>query len=36
MLDADLSGGASVAYYGRPRITEQLSGGSKLESLGER
>jgi hypothetical protein len=35
-LQADLSGGARVDYYGRPLITEQVSGGSKLVSLGER
>ena len=35
-LDANLSGGARVEYYGRPFITEELSGGSKLVSLGER
>ena len=35
-LEADLSGGARVEYYGRPRISEQVSGGSELVSLGER
>jgi len=35
-LQVDLSGGARVKYYGRPLITEQISGGSKLDSLGDR
>ncbi len=35
-LDATLSGGSNVEYYGRPRITQDLSGGSKLISRGEK
>lgn len=35
-LEANLSGGVRAEYYGRPLITEELSGGSKLVSLGER
>jgi len=35
-LEADLSGGARVEYYGRPQVLEQVSGGSELVSLGER
>ncbi len=34
-LQADLSGGARVKYYGRPLHTEQVSGGSELQSLGD-
>lgn len=34
-LDARLSGGAQVEYYGSPSTQEDLSGGSTLESLGE-
>ena len=34
-LDADLSGGSALEYYGHPDILRQdLSGGSNLESLG--
>ncbi len=35
-LIVDLSGGAQVAYYGRPLIEQSLTGGSTLDSLGER
>jgi hypothetical protein len=35
-LDADLSGGARVEYYGQPRVIQDLSGGSELESRGEK
>jgi len=36
-LDADLSGGSTLGYYGHPDISHQdLSGGSNLESLGSR
>jgi hypothetical protein len=36
-LSVDLSGGSSLGYYGRPQILDQsLSGGSDLDSLGER
>lgn len=36
-LEANLSGGCFLRYYGQPEIVEQtLSGGSELISLGER
>jgi predicted small secreted protein len=35
-LDANLSGGTQVEYYGTPSTSEQLSGGSKLTGLGEK
>ena len=36
-LEVTLSGGASLGYYGSPDILrEELSGGSDLDSLGER
>jgi len=36
-LEATLSGGSSLEYYGTPDILrEELSGGSDLDSLGER
>lgn len=35
-LQADLSGGSSVEYYGAPSVNEDLSGGSQLVPLGEK
>jgi hypothetical protein len=36
-LDADLSGGSSLSYYGQPEIVNRnTSGGSSIESLGSR
>ena len=36
-LEVDLSGGSDLHYYGSPAVIDQnLSGDSKLESLGER
>lgn len=35
-LEANLSGGSDLSYYGNPQIFESLSGDSELNSLGER
>lgn len=35
-LEANLSGGSLVQYFGNPEITEDLSGGSSLEPMGDR
>jgi hypothetical protein len=35
-LDATLSGGSLLEYYGDPRVTQQLSGGSRILNIGQR
>jgi hypothetical protein len=35
-LDAILSGGSILEYYGEPPVAEQLSGGSRIQYLGQR
>jgi hypothetical protein len=35
-LDADLGGGARLDYFGAPQVTQELSGGSRIEARGDR
>jgi hypothetical protein len=35
-LNATLSGGSILEYYGDPQVTEQLSGGSRIQNIGQR
>jgi hypothetical protein len=34
-LDVQISGGGSVQYYGKPHVTQQVTGRGKLSHLGE-
>lgn len=35
-LDVDLGGGSTVEYYGNPNVSQTLSGGSQVKSLGSK
>jgi hypothetical protein len=32
----DLGGGSTVEYYGNPKVSQTLSGGSQVKSLGSK
>lgn len=35
-LNANLSGGSNLAYYGRPEVSDRVTGGGGLQSRGEK